>query len=390
MTSPTTLDNWLTDPFDRRSFQRVRELVPTALITRYEGEPTLLPQQPRDVGAIEFAGVDGATTTVARQLETSYAEGLCVIKDGAIVYEQYLNGMTERTPHLLMSVTKSFCGALLGVQVGKGLLTRETLVTDIAPELAGTSLDGATVAHVIDMTAGTEFNEDYDLYADPDADNPLLEYERHAGYRRLGSREPIGILGHFRTYPLAYPHGGWFEYRSVLTNIAARLIEVVTDQPYPEALSRELWGPLGQEHDADIMLDPLGFPTVDGGMSCSLRDLARLGLAYLQDGSLGGRQVIPTAWVEDTRHGDEACIKAFADSPQIDHETRDWSMYRNAFWVLERDQVFSGLGIHGQYCYVHRPANVVIARFSTYPLAIPVELSAETMRSLAAIAEALA
>ena len=45
MTSPTTLDNWLTDPFDRRSFQRVRELVPTALITRYEGEPTLLPQQ---------------------------------------------------------------------------------------------------------------------------------------------------------------------------------------------------------------------------------------------------------------------------------------------------------------------------------------------------------
>ena len=52
--------------------------------------------------------------------------------------------------------------------------------------------------------------------------------------------------------------------------------------------------------------------------------------------------------------------------------------------------VFSGLGIHGQYCYVHRPANVVIARFSTYPLAIPVELSAETMRSLAAIAEALA
>ena len=86
------------------------------------------------------------------------------------------------------------------------------------------------------------------------------------------------------------------------------------------------------------MLDPLGFPTVDGGMSCSLRDLARLGLAYLQDGSLGGRQVIPTAWVEDTRHGDEACIKAFADSPQIDHETRDWSMYRNAFWVLERAQ----------------------------------------------------
>ena len=387
----TTLDNWLLDPFDRRSFQRVREFVPTALITRLDGEPTILQEDPIDIGRVEFEGRDGGTTTVAKQLASSYAEGLCVIKDGRIVHEQYLNGMTPRTPHLLMSVSKSFCGALLGVQVGKGLLSRDLLVTDVAPEFAGTSLDGAQVSHVIDMTAGTEFVEDYDEYEDPEAATALLEYERHAGYRRLGAREPVGVLGHFRTYPLAQPHGSWFDYRSPLTNIAARLVEIVTDMPYPEALSRELWGPLGQEFDADIMLDPLGFPVVEGGMSCALRDLARFGLAYLQDGRSGNRQVVPQAWVLDTRQGDDAGVQAFTDSPTVDKKTHEnWSMYRNAFWVLERDRVYSGLGIHGQYCYVHMPANVVIARFSTYPLAMPEDLSQETLRSLQAIAESLA
>ena len=48
-----------------------------------------------------------------------------------------------------------------------------------------------------------------------------MDYERHAGYRPLGDRTPIGTLGHFRTYGLQRPHGAWFSYRSPLTNIAA-------------------------------------------------------------------------------------------------------------------------------------------------------------------------
>ena len=48
----------------------------------------------------------------------------------------------------------------------------DDLVTDIAPEFIGTSLDGATVQHVIDMTAGTDFIEDYDVYTDVQAAGP--------------------------------------------------------------------------------------------------------------------------------------------------------------------------------------------------------------------------
>ena len=66
-----------------------------------------------------------------------------------------------------------------------------------------------------------------------------------------------------------------------------------------------------------------------------------------------------------------------------------WSHYRNAFWAMQRGEVFSGLGIFGQYCYVDRPSRTVIARFSTYPLAMPEDLSAETMAGFAAVTAAL-
>lgn len=378
-----TLANWMEAPFNRAAFRRVRELTPTAAISRVGGAPLLLPRRPARLDDVRIERADGSTTTWEEHLADTWCDAVCVVHRGAIVDERYFNGMTERTPHLLMSVSKSVCGAALGVAIGQGRLAIDDLVCDIAPEFAGTSLDGATVRHVIDMTAGTDFVEDYDLYDDADGTSPLIEYERHAGYRPLGARTPVGTLGHFRTYGLARPHGEAFSYRSPLTNIAARVLEVVNGLRYPDIVARDLWGPLGQEHDADIMLDPLGHPVVEGGMSCTVRDLARFGLAYLGDGEVAGRRVVPAEWVRDTREGDDAAVAAFGD------EQPGWSMYRNAFWVIERGTRFSGLGIFGQFCWIDRPTDTVIARFSTFPTALPLDTSDEVHRACAAIAAVL-
>lgn len=128
-------------------------------------------------------------------------------------------------------------------------------------------------------------------------------------------------------------------------------------------------------------------------MSCTIRDLARFGLAYLNDGLIEDHAVLPDQWVRDTRNGDDQARDCYAkylntlSTPDV--EGGDWSMYHNAFWVMERDQQFSGLGIFGQYIWIHRPSRTVIARFSTYPTAAPTDLSKETMRGFVAVAEAL-
>ena len=152
-----TLANWMDWPHNRTAFQRVRELAPTALISRRGGAPLLLPRRPVELDDMDFARADGSRTTWAAHLQATQCDAVCVVHRGDIVYERYFNGMVEHTPHLLMSVSKSFCGAALGIAIGRGRLSVDDLVCDVAPEFAGTSLDGATVRHVIDMTAGTDF-----------------------------------------------------------------------------------------------------------------------------------------------------------------------------------------------------------------------------------------
>ena len=134
------------------------------------------------------------------------------------------------------------------------------------------------------------------------------------------------------------------------------------------------------------MLDPLGHPVAEGGISCTVRDLARFGCAYLDDGAVDGVPVLPAEWVADTWHATDASAERFRAG---DYHDFGWHHYRNAFWVFERDRIGAGLGIFGQYCYVHRPTRTVIARMSTYPTALPEHLSAATLAAFATVAEAL-
>ena len=121
-----------------------------------------------------------------------------------------------------------------------------------------------------------------------------------------------------------------------------------------------------------------------------LRDLARLGLAYQQGGVARDQQVIPADWVADTAAGGEGSARAYAACETMSAEDRaGWDCYRNAFWIAEPGETYSGIGMLGQACYIDRPSGVVIARFSSYPLDQRSALGRETFRSFHAITEAL-
>ena len=186
-----TLANWQDPPFNRWAFQHVRELIPTARIPRGDGLTWPLPRAERDLGGIRFASA-GQELTVADLLAQTCTDGFLVLHRGRVVTEQYFNAMAPDTPHLLMSVSKSVTSAVAGVLAGRGQLDVSAPVTAIVPELAGTSFDGATVQHLLDMRTGTAFNEDY---ADPEAD--VRTYERvylwrpHDGPAGAGGRHRL-------------------------------------------------------------------------------------------------------------------------------------------------------------------------------------------------------
>jgi CubicO group peptidase (beta-lactamase class C family) len=373
--------NWSTYPHLRWGFLHTREIVPTARIERGTGPVLSLEPDPHDVAGLSFTWA-GARTTVAEMLERTFTDGFLVLHGGRVAMEHYGPGMTPTTTHLLQSVSKSIAGTVAGVLVGRGLLDPEAPVTAYVDELAGTSFEGATVRHVLDMRTGTAYDETYD---DPASD--VFETEVLAGWRppvagpaAAHVYEQITRLGNAR------PHGQVFDYRSILTELLAWVLERATGVRYPELVSEALWSRIGAEQDADITIRH-GVALPDGGVCATLRDLGRFGLMHLRDGRVGDDQVVPPEWVLDTRHGDEECIAAYARAEDV--EVHSGEMYRNQFWVLERDTVYAGLGIHGQTVWINVPADVVCVKLSTWPSPTDDEVEAFCMAAFTAIADAL-
>jgi CubicO group peptidase (beta-lactamase class C family) len=379
--SLVTLANWQDPPFNRWAFQHIRELIPTARISRANAaEP--LPRAERDILGFQFRYGE-RELTVAEMLEETYTDGFLVLHQGTVVAEHYFNGMAPDVPHLLMSVSKSVTSAIAGVLAGRGLLRVSDAVEEIVPELGGTSFAGAAVQDLLDMRAGTRFDENYD-----NLDADVRTYERVYLWRPdNGDPRPADALGYFATLRNDGPHGGPFRYRSILTDVLAWVIEKAGGARLHQLIARELWQPMGAEFDAEITVDAHGNPMADGGICASLRDLARFGQLYLRNGMVGDRSVVPAAWIEDTIRGAPDGAEAFAAA---ERGTAPGAHYRNCWWVWRPDVPFyQASGINGQAVYVHVPSQTVVAKFSTWPTALSAAAADQAACAVLAISNAL-
>ena len=371
--SLVTLANWQDPPFNRWSFQHVRELIPTARIAR-PAAPAPLPRAERDILGFRFTYGD-RELTVADMLEETYTDGFLVLHEGRVVAEHYFNGMAPDVPHLLMSVSKSVTSAVAGVLAGRGRLRVSDAVEEIVPELGGTSFEGATVQDLLDMRAGTRFDESYE---NPEAD--VRTYERVYLWRPdNGDPRPADALGYFATLQNDGPHGGPFRYRSILTDVLAWVIERAAGMRLHECISRELWQPMGAEFDAEITVDGHDNPMADGGICASLRDLARFGQLYLE----GGRGIVPEDWIRDTIEGAPDGARAFAEGDASPGYPAG-AHYRNCWWIRDPGAPFyQASGINGQNIFVHVPSQTVVAKFSTWPTALSLAAGVTTQAVLA-------
>jgi CubicO group peptidase (beta-lactamase class C family) len=366
-----TLANWQDPPFNRWGFQHVRDLIPTARIPR--GETTWrLPRAEVDLSRVEVRA-GRRSVRLERLLHDTYTDGFMVLHRGRVITERYFNGLTPSTTHLLMSVSKSVTSTVTGALMGRGLLRPEDLVTDHVPELRGTSFEGACIRHLLDMRAGTRFDEDY---TNLDADVRIYE-QVYLWRPRTRRRLPSDITAYYPTLRNQGPHGGPFDYRSILTDVLGWVIERAGGRRLPQLISEELWAPMGAEFDAEITVDAHGNAMADGGVCCTLRDLARFGQLMLQGGR-HGRQIVPRAWIKDTLRPDADTVEAFLESEDA-HEFPPGAYYRNKWWVVDPEgPIYLGSGINGQLVLVHVPAKVVVAKFSTWPEAWSPEYAVPT------------
>ena len=350
-------DDWDREPWNRRTFQRVRELVPTAQVRRSD-TPHIWPRAMQDVGTLQFE-IDGRSSSIREFLESSYTDGFCIVHRGALVAEHYYNGMSEHTLHLVQSVSKSVTATALGILAGRGELRLDALVTHYLPELAATAYRGATIQQVLDMTSGVLWNEDYTA-----PDSHCAKMDVAAGWKaRRNPDWPACMWDLILTLQQSRgPHGRDFSYRSIETDVLGFVLERVAGVPLAELVSRELWSPMGAAEDACYTVDPAGFACACGGFNATLRDLARFGLLYATGGDASGRELLPREWLRQTRNGNPDIFTGTY------REVLPRGAYRNQFWLEEAGRrVLLARGVFGQLIYMDPDAEFVAVKVSSWP-----------------------
>lgn len=360
---PVTLDNWQTADQVGWTFCHIAEIFPTAPISRGSEAAAALPRRITPLTDLGCRDADGESTTVAAIMKATETDGWMVVHDGKLVAEQYAGAMEADTLHLLMSVSKSVVGILVGALAGQGVLNVDEQVTTYVSELEHSGYRGATVRQLLDMRSGIAFSEDY---LNPDAEVRVLE--QAVGWAPRRSPDvPKTLRGFLLTLRQDSPHGGPFNYRSCETDVLGWVCEAAAGQRFHKLASELIWSRLGADFDANIGVDSEGTGMFDGSISAALCDLARFGIMIAHEGtSLRNDQVVPEAWIADTFAGGPDSREAFASSPS---DTRmPGGMYRNQFWFPWPDrEVLLCLGIHGQMIFVDRTTGLVAVKVSSWP-----------------------
>ncbi len=374
-----TSANWLEAPYNRLGFRSVETLARTARISRGDGPALELPRKEHDLAGLRFQH-GGRTFDLPAMLANTFTDGFLVVQYGAVVTEQYFNGMEPHDTHLLMSISKSLNSTLCGVLVGDGALRTDDFASDHIPQLRGTSWEGCTVQHLLDMRVGARWDFDLD-------EHTILDVSDYRAHTRTDI--PANTASWICAVPAAGDHGGPFAYNSLANDVLGWVLEGAGGMPYPELFSDRIWSKLGAEHDALIILDRSCFPVVEGGMCTTLRDLARFGLMCLQTGVMGAKQIVPANWIDRRLFRDEELIDAYGGQHNLGGPLGS-AFYHDNWWIWDAERgIYAAVGMNGQSLFLHHPSRTVIAKLSTFPDALDTRLFALQHAGMAALAETL-
>jgi len=346
----------------RWAWSNIRQLVPTVNVWRGAGPASVLPREEHDIGASASVTMDGRPMTFERMLEETYADGIAVLHRGKLIYERYFGALKPHKPHIAMSVTKSFTGTLAGILVAEGKIDPQAPVTDYVPELKASAFGDARVQEVMDMTTGLEYTEVY-----TDKNSGVFGLRRANGMAPIepGYEGATNIFDFLCTQKKQGEHGKAFAYKTVNSDVLAWICRRASGITLSDLLSERIWIPMGAEEDAHYHVDRIGTESGGGGLSTSLRDLARFGETIRNHGRFNGRQIVPSQVVEDiARGGDPAKFKPAG------YTTLPGASYRNQWWITHNAHgAYMARGVHGQGIYIDPKAEMVIARYASHPAA---------------------
>jgi CubicO group peptidase (beta-lactamase class C family) len=290
-------------------------------------------------------------------LETTSTSSLVVVVDGVLVHESYADGVGPHDRLLGNSATKSALALVSGIAISQGRLELDTRVADVLPELAASGYAEVTVEHLLTMTTGVGWAEDYH-----DPDSVASQWIRRWREGLGGSR------GALRDVPADREPGTRYAYCSPDSTALDWVRERATGETFVQALAA-VWQGVGAERPAVVGLDGAadrgGVPMAAAALCATARDWARLG--WLQvDGTWQGRPVVDPAWVEASSRP----TRPFLEPGRLPSTITTHAGFGYHWWPLTTDgtRVMAD-GMRGQFVYVDRPRRTVVVKTSAWPYA---------------------
>lgn len=254
--------------------------------------------------AADSLGVDSHRLALLTQSIRSWRElgvhAILIERRGQLIYEEYFEGFDERwgsplgkvtmtaeSKHDLRSVTKSVVSALVGIAHGEGTIPSldQPMVEWFPeyPELNTPDRRRVTLAHVLSMTSGFEWNEEVP-YNDP----------RNDEIRMTRDSQPLryALSRSFKVDP-----GTDFNYNGGLTHVMAAVLVRASKTSLQDYARTKLFEPLGIT-DVEWVGNLAGMPAAASGLRLRARDLAKFGSLYLNGGRWNEKQILPSSWVQ--------------------------------------------------------------------------------------------
>lgn len=299
----------------------------------------------------------GATYSLDDFIDRNALSGLLVLKNGKVVLEQYGLGLLPSDRWSTMSTVKSITATLVGVALQDGAIASlDDAVTIYVPSLRGSAYEEVAVKHLLTMSSGVQWNEDY---ADKQSD--VNRYSKS-----LADGVPGGVFALLKALPRAHAAGTRWHYNTGDTFLLGAVLRSAVGMPLADYLSRKIWQPCGMEFDAFYTLEsPDGLEIGGSRAGIALRDFGRFAQFVLDDGVVDGTRLLPDGWNEAANR--RAYTFSDADRtllPQIPSGALDG--YGYSWWIAE-DGAMTAVGFAGQRIYINRAERLAIVTLGAFP-----------------------
>ncbi len=257
-----------------------------------------------------------------------------IFRNDSLLFENYYQHYNAGSTVASFSMTKSYTSALVGAAIADGYIkgVNEPITTYLTELKGAEGFDKITIRHLLLMTSGIKANESY---YNPIGQAAKLYYGRT-------------LRNYIKRLKTDCEPGTRFAYRSINTQLLGFIVERATGKPVTEYLNERIWSHLGTEYEANWSIDKKknGMEKSFCCINAKARDYAKFGRLYLSNGMWEGKQLLPSAWIQEST------------TPT----TQDGAVtyYKYQWWLTKNG--YEANGLHGEFIYVNPTKKIIIVR----------------------------